>query len=202
MFVENGYNRSKLSKIVADYGSDNSTHEQVDDGTEKKPVISLPWIPKIGPKLRSIYLRHGIKVVYHCGPTLKDILSRHKCRLPPNSNAGVYNRLQCRCSKLYIGETRKRILTRAKEHERDAFEGRWAMSGAAEHAKSCSHSFESNETKTVAKEENMTRRKIRESLEIRRHKRLHNEKVLNRDSGTLVSTTQWDYLLGNCDFNY
>ena len=200
MFVENGYDRNKLSKIVADYGSANRAQEQVDDDTERNPVISLPWIPKIGPKLRSIYRRHGIKVVFHRGPTLKDILSRHKCRLPQNSNAGVY-KLQCRCSKVYIGETKKRILTRAKEHERDVFEGRWAMSGAAEHARNCSQTFDWNETKTVAKEDNMARRKIRESLEIRRHKRVRDEEVLNRDSGTRVSTTQWDYLLGKCGVN-
>jgi len=197
MFVENGYDREKLKNIVSSY-KHNAAQQDTDNDSEREPVVSLPWIPKVGPKLRSVYRRHGIKVVFHRGPSLKDILSQHKSKLPKNSNSGVY-RLQCGCSNVYIGETKKRILTRAKEHQRDAFEGRWSNSGAAEHAKTCQHEFQWNETKSLAMENDKTRRKIREALEIRKHKRLRQAEVLNRDSGTHLITNQWDYLLGKSD---
>ena len=197
MFVENGYDRAKLNSIVSSY-KPNAVPQDTGSDSEREPVVSLPWIPKVGPKLRSVYRRHGIKVVFHRGPSLTDILSKHKSKLPTNSNSGVY-KLECGCSNIYIGETKKRILTRVKEHQRDAFEGRWRNSGAAEHTKNCQHEFRWSETKSIAMENDKTRRKIREALEIRKHKRSRQGEVLNRDAGTLLATNQWDYLLGRTD---
>ena len=193
MFVENGYDRSKLTDIVNNYNLNGAVSET---DSERKPIIKLPWMPKIGPKLRSIFRQHGVKVVFRAGPSLQDILSQHKCKLPVNSNSGVY-KLVCGCSSIYIGETKKRIATRAKEHQRDIFEGRWANSGASEHAKRCEQQFCWDETQTLAVYKDMKSRKIREALEIRRHKRSTTDgPVVNRDSGTILKTNQWDYLLG------
>ena len=68
------------------------------------------------------------------------------------------------------------------------------MSGAAEHAKKCSQRFKFEEASTVSVEETFHSRKVREAVEIR-IKRRKDAKVVNRDSGSYLKTSQWDVLL-------
>ena len=49
---------------------------------------------------------------------LKNILCNNKSKLLPNSYPGVYE-LSCDCGGEYIGETKKRMLTRSIEHQED-----------------------------------------------------------------------------------
>ena len=159
-----------------------------------KPVIRLPWIPVVGPRLRKAMRKRGVRTVFNSGRNLRDILCNHKSELPENSHAGVYI-LQCECQSIYIGETKKRVRIRIAEHEKDVFNGRWSNSGAAEHAESCPHQFKWNEASTLSRETDYRRRKIRESLEIRKYKRSCTN-VVNRDHGTVLKSAQWDVLMG------
>ena len=51
--------------------------------------------------------------------------------------------------------------------------------------------------KTIARENNYRRRKMREALEIKKVKYNKKIKVLNRDEGNLVRTNTWTPLLAN-----
>ena len=66
----------------------------------------------------------------------------------------------------FIGETRKRVLTRSIEHQEDSMAGKWEASGATEHSKECHGWFNWLHPKTLAKLSNIHERKIRESSEI------------------------------------
>ena len=61
---------------------------------------------------------------------------RNKKKLLPNSYPGVYE-LKCTCNPVYFGETKKKILTKTMEHQRDIFYGKWDNSGATEHTLTC-----------------------------------------------------------------
>ena len=136
----------------------------------------------------------GVKLSLQQEKNLNDILCRHKCDLPRNSYAGVY-KVTCDCSNIYVGETKKKIATRINEHEQDVFKGHWEKSGITEHAKDCNQSFLWQDASTLNIETNYRRRKIREAIEIRKHRRSH-QLVTNRDNGTIMKTSQWDTLLG------
>ena len=132
IFTENGHDRDMLLSIVNEpYRS----KQQVDQ-SEWPLTVKIPWIPKFGTRIRKIFKSFDVKVIFTSGPNLKSILSQHKCRLPRNSSPGVY-KLICGCSSIYIGETKKRILTRMREHHKYIQNGQWTNSGAAEHAQSC-----------------------------------------------------------------
>ena len=68
------------------------------------------------------------------------------------------------------------------------------MSGAAEYAKSCNQGFKFESAKTLRIEQQYMERKVREAVEIRRHRR-SGTTVVNRDSGSYLKTNQWDVLL-------
>ena len=132
-------------------------------------------------------------MVFTSGTSLKDILCNHKTKLPKNSYPGVY-RVNCSCGNAYIGETKKRVASRMTEHQKDIFHGRWKSSGAAFHRKTCTGKFDYDNATTIAIEDNYRRRKIREGLEIRKAGRTGSV-LVNRDEGTICTTTEWNVLL-------
>ena len=115
------------------------------------------------------------------------MLCRNKTKLLPNSYPGVYE-LKCTCNSAYFGETKKKILTRTIEHQQDSFKGKWDKSGATKHILTCHGHFNWIHRKTIARENDYRKRKIREALEIKKAKYNKKIKVLNRDEGNLVKT--------------
>ena len=56
-------------------------------------------------------------------------MCQNKSKLIPNSYPGVYT-LNCSCNAEYIGETKKKVITRTIEHQQDSIKGKWESSGA------------------------------------------------------------------------
>ena len=168
-----------------------SKKEKVNTETIKNDkIVKLPWVPKLGPKLRKEFKKFGIKTIFTSGHNLKNLICRNKSKLLSNSFPGVYQ-LDCTCNALYIGETKKKVITRTIEHQQDSFNGKWESSGATEHCLECHGQFNWINPKTLSTEQQYHRRKIRESLEIKKAKTNKRRKVLNRDEGNLVKTNTW-----------
>ena len=121
IFVENGHNENTLRKTAREYipPEFRNDSESKDNDNDSKPIVKVPWIPGITPKLKKLYKQKGFKVICTSSPNLKSILCRNKDRLLPNSSLGVYE-LDCTCGKPYVGETKKKILTRALQHQKDS----------------------------------------------------------------------------------
>ena len=86
------------------------------------------------------------------------------------------------------------LLHRIIEHQHDSFNGKWESSGATEHCLECHGEFNLINPKTLSTEQQYYRRKIRESLEIKKAKMSKRREVLNRDEGNLVKTNTWTLL--------
>ena len=101
---KNMYKQKKLNKIAENHLNKSASSYKK---KELRNIVKIPWIPKIGPKLRKIYRRNGINVIFTSTPSLGDTLCNHKCPLPPNSRPGVY-KINCKCGNAaYVGETKK-----------------------------------------------------------------------------------------------
>ena len=70
------------------------------------------------------------------GANLKSILCQNKSKLLPNSYPGV-NALSYSYNVDYIGETKKKVMTRTVEHQQDRIKRKWESSGAMEHCLKC-----------------------------------------------------------------
>ena len=188
VFVENGHDRRMLEKIVETYRTPRDSSRTITHAN----IIKIPWIPVLGPKLRKIYRKQGLKVVFTSSSSLKNILCNHKSKLPPNSHPGVY-KVDCKCGQIaYVGETKKRISSRIKEHEKDVCKGRWSNSGLAEHTQTCENEFDFENACTLAIEPDYRRRKIREALEIRLQ---GIAPIANRDRGNIMKSESWNAIL-------
>ena len=94
-----------------------SKKEKVNTETIKNDkIVKLPWVPKLGPKLGMKFNKFGIKTIFTSGRNLKNLFCRNKSKLLANSFPGVYQ-LDCTCNALYIGKTKKKVITRTIEHQ-------------------------------------------------------------------------------------
>ena len=83
------------------------------------------------------------------------------------------------------------------EHQQDSFKGKWNNSGATEHSLTCHRQFNWIHPKTIARENDYRKRKIREALEIKKAKYNKKIKFLNKDEGNLVKTNTLSPVLAN-----
>ena len=107
MFVGNGHKRSSLEVLVNDYNTKNKNSDNRNDTSRKK----IPWIPNIGPKIRKEFKNVNKEITFSSGKNLQSILCQSKPKLFPNGNPRVYQ-LDYSCNGRYIGESKKKVLTR------------------------------------------------------------------------------------------
>ena len=106
------------------------------------------------------------------------------------------------CKTGYTGETKKRISTRNTEHEKAVFKGDIEGDALAQHSQNCDCHIDWGHTKTLAIEPIWFRRKVRESLEIRRLKTGPvDPNGLNRDYGDYVTTNTWRTMFDKINTN-
>ena len=198
MFTENGYERKTLEKITKNYSNElqNPPVNNKDTSEDINKVVKLPWIPIIGLKLRQAFKKKNIKIIFTLDSNLKSLLCRNKTKLLLNSYSGVYE-LKCTCNSAYFGETKKKILPLTIEHQQVNCKGKWDNSGAKEHTLTCHRQFNWIHPKTIARENDYRKRKIREVLEIKRAKYNKKIKVLNKNEDNLAKTNTWTLLLAN-----
>ena len=159
--------------------------------------MKLCPVPGIDKSLRKVFKKVGSKLAFKAPRNLASVLtSRNKPQLPPNKKVGVYF-TPTDCDMGYTGETGKMITTRTKQHEKAIFDVNRKDAIAAHvcdcHACDCDNKLD--RTQVVAVEPNYYRRKVRESLEIRRLKTgPADDRGLNKDLGDYVTTSTWNPL--------
>ena len=197
-FVENGYERNTLTRIAEEYQRNRESAEIRPNDPEQQPIVKLPWIPGLSPKLRKSFRNAGYRTVFKSGSNLKTILtSKNKSRLPPNSHPGVYM-IDCKCGKRYVGETGLKISTRVSQHKKNVDDEKWEISGITSHAKDCKEGLNWEEAKLLKIEENKFDTKVREALEIQfRETAPHSEHGLNLDDGQYVTSRFWKPMLSH-----
>ena len=192
IFMENGYGEKILDRLI----KEKETKTSLPKNSSTKRYISLPYIPGLSQKLKKAFKQADCTVSFKSPRNLESILTcKNKPQLPKNSQPGVYF-TSTGCGKGYTGETKKQIKTRTIEHKKAVFKGDVAEDAFAEHKEHCNCTINWKDTKTLAIEPIWFKRKVRESLEVRRLKTGPNEpNGLNRDLGDYVTTEMWSSLL-------
>ena len=202
MFVENGYNHDILTKTIEEIRMKNNPSTDLSEHTKTKsdiPTITLPWIPKLSPKLRKVYKKAGYKAVFKSGKNLQQLLTlRNKTKLPPHSFPGVY---QIPCSahpkNPYIGETKLQIRTRGIQHKQNVDKKQLEKSAIALHQSNCSGTIEWEKLKTIKVEAKRFEREVREALEIQFNQCGPEKGGMNIDSGKYLKTKFWTPLFAS-----
>ena len=159
--------------------------------TRRNSVAILPYIEGLTQNLSRLLKKNNIKcAISSRGQTLKDKFPSAKDKQPPEIKPCVYQ-IPCRCGKKYIGQTRRKLETRVKEHQRDIRNGNDAGSAFVDHLfEPGEHAPLWKETSVLENESNYTRRLTKEALSIH----MERSKTINRMEGSAFSTL-WDKCL-------
>ncbi|XP_065677309.1 uncharacterized protein LOC136092717 [Hydra vulgaris] len=119
VFTENRYDEKMLKDISNQFRKKRFANKnEIPSNSNNLPAISLPWIPIISPRLRRIFRKAGYRTVFKLNANLKTLLtSKNKSKLLCNSTPGIYL-IKCKCSKVYVGETKLQIRTRVQQHQK------------------------------------------------------------------------------------
>ena len=82
------------------------------------------------------------RTAFKSASTLRTALVRVKDPIPIEQKSGVAYEVPCSCGKVYIGETKRTLETRMKEHRAAARLGQLEKSAVAEHAWQDGHTID------------------------------------------------------------
>ncbi|XP_065664777.1 uncharacterized protein LOC136086407 [Hydra vulgaris] len=191
MFIENGYDEKLLRNITHQFHQKRQNKNKIPSECNNPPVVSLPWVPGLSPKLRKIFRKAGYRAVFKSNPNLRSLLtSKNKTKLPSNSQPGTYI-IKCNCSKVYIGETKILVSTRMHQHQKSINENKPNQSALAYHKTFCKENIIWEKTRTLKVENKKFERKIREALEIQNNMCSARNGGINLDEGQYVKTMFW-----------
>ncbi|XP_065204080.1 uncharacterized protein LOC135834170 [Planococcus citri] len=144
--------------------------------------IKLTHYPVITNKLCQIFRKNDLEPVTTNQHKLKTLLGSLKDKDPKTDQSGIYKITCSGCDKLYIGQTKRNIITRYKEHMHKARYNIEGKSAIGDHIIATGHTItELNLTleKPVAR---ISELPIREAIAMHKNNR---EKLLNDDLGPL-----------------
>ena len=147
-FIGNGYPRAFVRSASAPRAPKEPSNDD-DNDAEKPPVAFLPYVAGVSERIRKACQDFNIRAVFKSGPTLRSLLTKVKDPLPIDKQSNVVYEVPCTCGKVYIGETKRRLGTRLKEHKDACVKYHTDKSAIAEHAWTNDHPINWAETKIL-----------------------------------------------------
>ena len=102
-------------------------------------TLCIPYVSGLSEDLRRVCRKYSIRTVFRTPSTLRRELSRIKDRDPALKASGVVYEIPCSCREKYIGETKRALEMRLKEHQAATRRGETEKSAIAEHSWSRHH---------------------------------------------------------------
>ena len=113
---------------------------------EKEPLVVIPYVAGMSEDIKRVCRKFNIGVVFKSRRTLLSMLTKVKDTLPLGKQSNVVYRIPCSCGQVYIGETKRRLETRLKEHRDTCERGMMEKSAVVEHAWENHHLIDWEET--------------------------------------------------------
>ena len=98
--------------------------------------ITLPYVQGLSEPIHRVLEDLNIRVRFrsNCTCTLRQVLAKPKDAVPMLSHNGIVYKIPCKdCPKTYIGQSKRSLQCRMKEHERAVKNGDFNGSAIAEH---------------------------------------------------------------------
>lgn len=147
----NGYDSSFVDKIFKKHLENKRTRQKtsLQRTNERTKIISLPYFPKVTLTLSRILHRYNIHTITRNSKTLKNELYNIKDKQPPLLSSGIYEVSCENCEETYIGQTRRTIKDRFKEHHRATEQKLIHKSSVAEHMVEHNHEIKNIKRKKM-----------------------------------------------------
>jgi len=148
-------------------------------------VLVVPYIKEISNGIKRV-VGKGVDVRYTIPKKLDSIIKKGKDRLDARQNTDIVYKIECiNCDQVYIGQTKRHLETRIKEHRNNINNPSHNYSVVTNHRLSEKHDFKWDEPIILHKERNMRKRKIAEMFFIKKYKKTNNSLNLQKDTENL-----------------
>jgi len=167
---QNGY----PDKLLYRKKSANATKSQEH---ETRGLAILPYLPGLTDKIKRCLTTNKIQVTSKPVRKVGNLLTSIKDPVDIKSRQGiVYSIAYRHCNKRYIGETKRSLETRQKEHKADIKNKRFDKSALTQHTFDLNHRMDWANSKVLEFESNYYRRRFIESFHIHSDNDTTNEK--------------------------
>lgn len=199
--LSNGYNPNIIDKLIKkkrsklDFNIRDHTFLEPESETKSKPLI-LPHNMSLCKGLDKIFNRSNLKIVYKNNNSLKRFLGSAKDKIDNLDKSGIYKFSCNQCNATYIGQSRRKIKTRAKDHLNDYRLFRHKKSAVADHMFLMNEDITNDNDKHMFNFENLELLKevndplyldAWESRFIHEYKNRDDNLTLNKDNGKIPS---------------
>ncbi len=166
-----------------------------DKKDKNKGLVVIPYVQGVSEPLERIFKKYNISTAMRPHLNLRKLLVHPKDKRDMDDNAGVVYSIPCTdCTQVYVGETGRQFGTRKQEHQKEAEEvgtvhytratrkdsvSTFHKSAISDHVAQENHTIDWGGAKILAKEGEKIKRKITESIHIRKKDPL----TMNRDEG-------------------
>jgi predicted GIY-YIG superfamily endonuclease len=142
--------------------------------------VIIPYVRGLSEGIRRVCRHFNIITGFRTGLTLRNQLTKVKGILPTVKQSGVVYKIPCSCGKFYIGETKRRLETRMKEHIDACKKCSMEKSAIAEHAWTTNHQINWTDASILDKSSNQFDLRVKEALHIQMS---GSNQIFNRDVG-------------------
>ena len=179
----NGFQPQIIYKLIRKFNYRNFLKESTTFREEvtNTPFVTLPFAPSITKGLSKIFKGLDLGTVYSSGTNLRSLIGNPKDKVQPLEKSGIYE-ISCKnCNQKYIGQTRRSISTRFKEHMANLKHNRIEKSSVAQHIFENDHNIDHSNVKLIRPISNCKFLNVFESLEIYKNKSC----LMNSDNGPI-----------------
>jgi len=150
-----------------------------------KTFLTIPFVKNVSDDIKRI-VKNSVDVIYTIPKKLDLLIKKGKDRLKPQQSTEIVYKINCKnCDQVYIGQTKRHLETRMKEHKNNIRNPSGNYSVVTEHRLSCNHDFEWDRPDILHKEKNRRKREIAEMLFIKKFKKSNNSINLQKDTENL-----------------
>ena len=176
-----GYENWSFKRACTNKQQKVATETASSKSTTKKTFAVAPYVQGVSEKVKRVFSNYGISTCFKPHQTLRQLLVAPRDKAKVQEQSGVVYRIPCEgCNKVYVGETKRTLGERLKEHTDNIANN---LSAVAEHHQKTGHKPDLENTKVLCREDKLIPRKVREAIFIRKE----TSPTLNRDGGRELS---------------
>ncbi|XP_072022385.1 uncharacterized protein [Amphiura filiformis] len=179
-----GHSGYKRSHFAIANSNNPPTRNQPDSVPSSRGHVTIPYARVVSEGLRRVLTKQGIQVHFKPRNTLRELLVSPKDKIRKEERCHTVYNIACQsCNATYIGETKRPLGVRSREHKREP-------SPVALHVRITGHSIPTEQVKIIDQDESWFGRGVREACHIR-----INKSDLNRDAGRYYLPAVYNSLL-------
>lgn len=164
--------------------------------TNKKDFFTVPYVKNISERFSRLTKKYDLNIAYSCHNSLGRFIKTGKDKIDNFCRSNVVYRLNClECDASYVGQTKRQLNTRLKEH-RSNINRAVSPSVVSTHRLNLNHEFDWDNVEILDEESKIHKRIVSEMIYIKKQKA-----GLNKQSDTDSLSTEYFPLLNTSPFH-